>query len=67
MLTDTATAACTFAAGFGTGESRAVHALVVRHLRFIAQAPRHITHETHEALRSRLGRKLPMQLGTSDA
>ena len=38
-----------------------VHHLVIRHLRYIAHSPRHITKESNEALCNRLGRPLPLE------
>ena len=49
-----------FTAGFGTSEARAIHALIMRHLRFIACSPRHITHESNEHLCARLDRLTPL-------
>ena len=37
------------------------HSFVIKHLRHIARSPRHLTHETNEALVARLHQKLPLE------
>ena len=39
-----------FTTGFGTAEARTIHVMIMRHLRFIADSPRQVTHETSEHL-----------------
>ena len=48
------------ATGIGTQEARLIHGTVMRHLRFLANSPRHVTHETNDDLCSRLRRALPL-------
>ena len=49
-----------FATGIGASEARMIHYMMMRHLRYIAQSPRHITRESNEQLCQRLGRPLPL-------
>ena len=49
-----------FATGIGASEARLIHYMMMRHLRYIAQSPRHITRESNEQLCQRLGRPLPL-------
>ena len=48
------------AVGLGVSEARIVHHLVIKHLRYIAHSPRHITKESNADLCTRLGRSLPL-------
>ena len=43
------------AVGVGAGEAKQVHYMTMRHSRYITHSPRHITHESNEALCRRLG------------
>ena len=49
-----------FATGIGASVARMIHYMMMRHLRYIAQSPRHITRESNEQLCQRLGRPLPL-------
>ena len=44
----------------GAQEARLIHCTVMRHLRFVANSPRHVTHETNADLCKRLNRALPL-------
>ena len=46
--------------GMGAQEARLIHCTVMRHLRFLANSPRHVTHETNEDLCKSLHRALPL-------
>ena len=48
-----------FASGFGAGEVARIHGMIMKHLRYIAGSPRHITHERNDCLCHRLGQSLP--------
>ena len=50
-----------FASGFHQGEAKAIHGLIMRHLRHMAGSPRHITRETNEHLCSRIGMPTPYE------
>ena len=49
------------AVGMGTTEAKQIHYLTMKHLRFIARPPRHMTHRTNEDLCRRLNRPLPLE------
>ena len=49
-----------FASGFGPTEVAKTHGVCMRHLRYIAHSPKHITRESNEQLCDRLGRQLPV-------
>ena len=49
-----------FATGIGALEARQIHYMMMRHLRYIAHSPRHITRESNEQLCQPLGRPLPL-------